>query len=270
MSAMTTHTGLLRAEVAAAIPSPPPDRSPITAGGVSGLPAVVQRYLRFMGVVGRPPDWSFRARFRGRFRLRPGRPWMPMEASQYNSATEVARIYQMRITWARIVPILGSDTYLRGRGRMRGKLLNVFTVADGEGPEFDLGELATYLNDAILLAPSMLLRPSTSWTEVDDRSFDVRLGDAGLSVTARVRLDAQGAPSDFSTSDRYAALPDGLVRARWTTPISGWDMAGERPLPAGGAAVWHLPEGPFTYAEGRFLPGTVDYNVAPGVTGGRP
>jgi len=193
-----------------------------------------------------------------------------MEASQYNSAAEVARIYQMKITWARIFPILGSDTYLRGRGRMRGKLLNVFTVADGEGPEFDLGELATYLNDAILLAPSMLLGPFTSWTEVDDRSFDVTLADAGLSVTARVWLDKQGAPSDFSTSDRYAALPAGLIRARWTTPVTGWDVTGERPLPAGGSAVWHLPEGPFTYAEGRVLPGSVDCNVAPGVLGRQP
>ena len=31
----------------------------------------------------------------------------------------------------------------------------------------------------------------------------------------------------------------------------------------GGSAIWHLPEGPFTYAEFRFSPGEVRYNVLP-------
>ena len=144
------------------------------------------------------------------------------------------------------------------------------TVADGQGPEFDVGELATYLNDAILVAPSMLLGAGTSWSEVDHRCFDVTLADAGLRVTARVSLDEHGAPLDFSTTDRYAALPGGPVRARWTTPIMRWELVGDRPLPTSGAAVWHLPEGPFTYAEGRFVPGSVEYNVAPGNSGQQP
>lgn len=52
---------------------------------------------------------------------------------------------------------MGSDTYLRGRGPDAGKLLNVLTVADGQGPEYDVVELATWLNDAILVAHSLLL-----------------------------------------------------------------------------------------------------------------
>jgi hypothetical protein len=34
-------------------------------------------------------------------------------------------------------------------------------------------------------------------------------------------------------------------------------------LPARGVAIWHLPEGPFTYAAFRFRPGEVRYNVPP-------
>jgi Family of unknown function (DUF6544) len=45
---------------------------PVTEAEVEDLPAAPQRYLRFMGVIGRPRDWSFRARFIGRFRRRPG------------------------------------------------------------------------------------------------------------------------------------------------------------------------------------------------------
>jgi hypothetical protein len=52
---------------------------------------------------------------------------------------------------------------------------------------------------------------------VDDHTFDVRLVDAGQTVSARVFLDDGGHPVNFSTTDRYADLPGGLVRAEWTT-----------------------------------------------------
>ncbi len=174
----------------------------------------MRRYLRFMGVVGRPPDWSLRARLTGRFRRGPGQAWMPCEAWQYNSAPEVARLFRMRVRMARVLPMTGWDVYRAGHGRMHGKLLGLLTIADGAGPEFDVSELVTCLNDAVLLAPSTLLRLETSWAEVDSASFDVTLTDHGRTVTGRVQLDAAGAPVDFSTTDRYADLPDGLVQAR--------------------------------------------------------
>ena len=80
-----------------------------------------------------------------------------------------------------------------------------------------------------------------------------------MLVTARVFLDEQGAPRDFSTDDRYAALPGGPVRAEWTTPIAGWTRTAGRAVPTRGSAVWHLPDGDFTYAEFTFGPHAVEY-----------
>lgn len=236
----------------------------VTDADLAGLPDAVQRYMRFMGVVGRPRDWSFLARFVGRFRMRPDADWATAEAWQYNSAVEIARVFVLRIRLAHLVPVVGRDTYVHGRGRMLVKLMNLVPVADGKGEEFDHSELITYLNDAILLAPSMLLGPAASWTAVDDRAFDVTLADAAQSVTARVFLDERGAPVDFH-ADRYATLPSGLTLARWRTPVTTWDTApSPRPLPGPAMAIYDLPDGPFPYIEGRFVPGTVAYNVAPG------
>jgi len=239
------------------------DLRPVTEDELAGLPATVQRYLRAMGVVNRPRDWSFQAHITGRFRLRGQGSWMPAEVWQYNSAVEVARFFHMRIDFAGVIPMVGRDIYLRGQGVMRGKLLGLVTVAHTEGPETDLSELVTYLNDAVLMAPSMLLRPNTSFSPVDDRAFDVTLVDAGQTVTARVFLDDDGRPVNFSTTDRYADLPGGLVRAEWTTPIDGWQPDGDRLVFTRGSAVWQLPEGPLTYLDFRIPRGGVRYNVAP-------
>jgi hypothetical protein len=236
----------------------------VTDADMAGLPEAVQLYMRFMGVVGRPRDWSFRARFVGRFRMRPDAGWATAEGWQYNSAVEIARVFILRIRLAHLIPVVGRDTYVHGRGRMLVKLMNFVPVADGKGEEFDHSELITYLNDAILLAPSMLLGPAASWAAVDDRAFDVTLTDAARSVTARVFLDERGAPVDFH-ADRYATLPSGLTLARWRTPVTTWDTAlSQRPLPGPAKAVYDLPDGPFPYIEGRFVPGTVAYNVTPG------
>jgi len=257
------HT-LAEESEAAGLPTGPIDDTPVEESELDGLPEPVRHYLRFMGVVGLARHWSFRAHLTGRFRLRRGQRFMRCEAWQYNSALEIARIFHMRIDFAGFVPMVGCDVYLRGHGRMQGKLLGLVTVADGEGPEFDTGELTTYLNDAVMWAPSMLLGPATTWTGVDDRSFDVALTDAGRTVTARVFLDGRGAPRDFSTTDRYADLPGGLVRSRWTTPVTGWTIDDGRAHPGHGSAIWHLPDGELPYGEFDFAPGAVEYNVAPG------
>ena len=83
----------------------------VTDADLEGLPAPARRYLHFMGVVGRPRDWSFHARFRGQFRMKRGQPWMPFDALQYNTATPVTRFIDMR-------SLLGA----RRRRRLRHRL----------------------------------------------------------------------------------------------------------------------------------------------------
>lgn len=273
-TARTRDRGLVdafRRRVAAAGLSPGPgDGAPITEADLAGLAEPVQRYLRFMGVVGRARVWSFSARFAGRFRLRPRSPWLVAEALQYDSLLpgpdgdkRASRIFTMRLRFARLVSMLGHDTYLGGRGRMVGRLAGRWTVADGSGPEFDVGELSTWLNDVLLLAPSMLLRTGATWEALDPDRFQVTVVDSGHTVQAQVTVDEQGAPVEVATTDRWATLPDGLVQARWRTPIRWWIDVDGRPFPGPGPAIWDLPDGPLTYVDGRFIPGSVVVNIPP-------
>jgi len=247
----------------------PPGHAPtprLTADDVAALPATARRYMKFMGVVGRPRDWSFRLAWRGSFRPRLDRPWMPCEAWQYNSGLEIARDFRMRLRFWGFVPVIGRDTYRAGRGRLRIRLLDLLTIADGKGPEYDLGELVTWLDDAVLFAPSMLLTPAVSWTAVDEESFDLALTDAGRTVHARVRVNGRGAPLEVETIDRFLDDPANaghLIRARWTTPIDRWETVGDRPVPTSGRALWHLPEGARPYARFEVIPESVAWNVLP-------
>jgi hypothetical protein len=245
------------------LPPGPTDPRPVTEADLAPLPEPAQRWMRRSGVVGRPRDWSFRVRTTGRFRLRPGRGWMPFEAWQYDSGPAVARVYCMRVDMAGVLPVYAVDSYVAGRGRMRGRLLGLVPVADGSGPEFDVGELATWVDDVAMTAPSMLLVPAARWTPVDDGCVQLAFTDSGTTVTTRLSVDAAGRLTDVSTEDRYAALPQGVVRARWSTPVAGWTTVDGREIPAGGTAVWHLPDGEYRYAEVRVDTRSLRWGVPP-------
>jgi hypothetical protein len=132
-------------------------------------------------------------------------------------------------------------------------------VADGTGPEFDLGELVTYVNDAVMLAPSMLLNPNVRWHEVDDAAFDISFTDAGNIVRARCFVDEVGRLVDFHTDDRWYAGTTPPTRTPWSTPIDGWTSVGDgRPVPTSGSAVWHFEGDEFVYARGSFDVVTTD------------
>ena len=229
----------------------------VGAADLDVVPAAARRYLERAGVVGRPRDRWFTARLRGQFWLRPNLPWMPTEAFQCNTVEPVARVFHMRIDMGGVLPMVGRDVYLGGRGTMHGTLLRLVTVAHGEGPEVDVSELTTWLNDAVLFAPSMLLVPAVDWVEIDDDRFAVTLRDRGHEVTATVTVDAPGDVVDFVTEDRWADLPGGLVRAPWRTPVpSSVSVVGRRRA-TGGSAIWELPEGDLEYLRLRTGPDDV-------------
>ena len=256
--------GTFRRELASAgLPHPPPARA-VSPAELATLPSTAQRYLGFMRVLERPRVESFRLAARGRFRVRPDAGWMPAKAWQYNARDPIARLFYMTLRMGRVLPVLGRDTYRDGRGRMLVRPLDLFTAQDAQGPEYDLGELVTWLNDGALIAPSMLLGGPVTWSEVDDRSFELAVTDHGRTARARVRVDERGAPVDFETTDRFLSSGnDPPRRARWSTPVSAMTEVDGRPMAAGGRAVWHLEEGEFCYAELTFLRSSVAFNAAP-------
>lgn len=239
----------------------------VTEEEAAALPGPARRYLRFMGVVDHPRDWSFRMRYAGRFKMHREASWKPCEVWQYNSGLVVARAFYMRLRFGGLLPVIGRDTYLAGRGRMVGRLLDLFTVIDGSGDEFDIGELVTYLNDLVLLAPSMLLTEAVEWNPVDAKSFELVLSDHGHTVRARVLVNEHGAPVDFETTDRFCEDPQDrkrLVRTRWTTPMKEFGQVSHRQVATRGQAVWHPPEGAFAYVDFELDPSEIAYNVRPG------
>lgn len=249
---------LMREVLAAGVRLAPPDDAPVTPADLRGLPAPAQRYLGFMGVVGHPRVRAFRAHLRGRFWL--AGSWEDCECAQFNARDEVTRIFHMRLRLKGLIPTYVRDTYVHGGGRMLGRALDLVPVVDDASEAVTVGECVTWLNDAVLLAPSMLLGPNVAFAPVNDGAFDLALTDAGRTVRARVTVDSCGAVTDFVTDDRFYLPPGAKApprRMTWRTPVEGWREEGGRRRFTRAQALWELPEGPLTYADFTLDPGAV-------------
>jgi Family of unknown function (DUF6544) len=265
---MTPREQFLAEVKKAGLPSGPAPSAPVTADEIAALPEPVRRYLGFMGVVGRPRDWSLRVGYAGRYRTAPYHRFKNCEAWTYTTGLAVARMFQFRMRYAFVLPVVGRDRFVDGGGRMTIRLFDLFTIERERGEACDQNGLVAFLNDAVLLAPALLFKPEVAWSAADDESFHVSLTDRGRTVSAHVLVDGRGAPSEFSTADRHRYVlgaPEAVAQARWTMLVDGWDTIDGRPVPTRAEATWHLEEGRFTYAELHVVPEALAFNVAPGM-----
>lgn len=202
----------------------------VTEAELAKLPKAVQRYLRFVGVVGARHPSAFRARMLGRIRGSASASWMPFEAEQVNLYDPPRRFFFMRATRGG-VPLDGLHVYDEQGASMRIRLLSLFPVVGLSGPELTRTETVTLLNDMSIFAPARLLDPAISWHEIDERSVEATYTNGPHTVRAQLLFDDEGALIDFWSDDRPALAEDGktLLPRRWSTPLRGYrSLEGQR------------------------------------------
>jgi hypothetical protein len=219
----------------------------VTAEMLEGLPEPVQRYLRHTGLVGKPWAETVYLKQRGRFRLGADQPWMPVKAEEWYTADPPSLHWKARFKMAGLPLVSARDRYEEGHGHMLGKVAGLFTVFDTRGPELDQAAMIRYLNE-IMWFPSAFLGQYVTWQSVDDHSADAVFSDGGKSVSGRWFFDAEGRITNFHTK-RYREIGGDFSLDEWSTPITSYGLLAGLNLPAGGQAVWHLPEGDLVYAD---------------------
>src|SRR5690349_14619602 len=111
----------------------------LTEEALEGLPAPVQRYLRYSQVVGKPKVQTVRHRQQGYFRRGADQPWLPLKAEEYYTVNPPGFVWFATMQAAPFVWLHALDLYMKGRGKLIGKIYGVIPMLKGEGPEFNQG-----------------------------------------------------------------------------------------------------------------------------------
>jgi hypothetical protein len=255
----TATRRLYRTEVLSCLARQEAQARVLTEEDVRDLPEPVRRYIRHTGVIGQESVHNMRAVWQGRMRRDPRTGWFAIRAQQYNFYGDLARIFYIR---GRMfgVPVVGRDLYSTGEGRMIMKAAGLIPVVDVTGTEMASSGLVTLFNDMCLLAPATLADKRIRWVPIDSLTAKGSIEDAGRTVSATLHFNQDGEITDFVTDDRYMESRGRFRKIRWSTPVGQYkDFRGIK-LPSHGAAVWHLDEGEFTYAE--FDLQSIEYNTA--------
>ncbi len=246
-------------DVAARLNQQPADIKLLAEADLAHLPPAVRRYLEFANVVNQPQVWNYWLRFKGEFRLDPGKNWMPTTAYQLNFTDSPARFFLMDASMFGI-PMTAFHRNVEGQATFQVKLASLLKVADAYGPEMNQSETVTLLNDMFFLAPASLIDPRIRWEELDPLTVRATFTNAGNTVTALVPFDNSGALVNFVSDDRYMTSSGKTYELhRWSTPVREWKEFDGRRLPAVIETVWDLSGEEFVY--GRFELIEVQYNV---------
>jgi hypothetical protein len=232
-------------------------RHVITDDRLHGLPAAVQRYLTYTGIVGTPWIETVRIHYRGRFRMAADKPWMPVRAEQVYTTNPPAFHWKARFKMAGLWLMTANDTYRAGHGHMFGKVAGLIKVVDFRGDELDQGTMLRYLNEMTWF-PAAFLGDNITWQAVDDHAADVTFTDQGKHVTARLFFDDAGRLTDF-VAQRYRESQGHFSLDTWSTPMTQYGVLAGLNLPVRGQAVWKLPSGDLPYADLELT--SIEYNV---------
>jgi len=227
----------------------------ITEADLAALPSPVRKYLRYSGVAGTPKLKNMRVEFTGDMRDK-GKDYFPFHSVQYNFFEKPARLFFMKARMKGMT-VPGYHRYLDQKATMDIRLFGLFPVAQASGPAMDTTETVTYFNDMCLLAPASLIDPRIQWEERDSLSTGARFTNGPITISAILYFNAQGQLVDFRSEDRTAIQQH--MKIPFTTPVHAYRDIGGRQTLSQGDAVWHYPDGAFTY--GKFTLKDIRFNV---------
>ena len=231
---------------------------PVLEEDIRHLPAPVQKYLKYAGVVGKPRVQNVRARFSGGIKPRLGGDFLGFVSQQYNFFDDPTRVFYIKSAMYGI-PFDGLHLYKGPTATMQIRIASLIQIVDAKGPEMNQGETVTLFNDMCMLAPARLIDRNIAWRSVDSLTVEAKYSNKGITITAMLFFNDGGELINFTSDDRFESA-DGKTynQYRWSTPLANYRDIGGRRIASYGETMWDTPEGKFTYGKFNLL--EVEYN----------
>lgn len=225
----------------------------------SGLPAPVQRYLRFAISPSAPAIRTLRLQHTGSIRTGPGGPWLPLEGAEFFAVAEPGFVWHGVAHAAPLTWIEVRDHLLAGRGSMLVKLESTLTLADAQGAEIDQGARMRWLAEAMWF-PYALVGDRIHWEALSDRSARAMLLQPGHPVSLVFEFDGEGKLLRME-GERYRDLGGGTSElARWQGECADYREFDGLRVPTSARVSWLLKDGPFEYF--RIQVTDLEYNAS--------
>lgn len=230
-----------------------------TRQDLENLPELLQRYLIHCGYIDMPQMRWMTMRYEDvAFLQSVDGPALTIDYTQLNTAAAPARLALVESSLYGI-PFQGYDYYQDGVGGMKGVIGKIVTLFDQRGAEMDRSALVTYLAEALFL-PSALLNDDIHFAEIGADQLRATITAFGQTVSGVFTFNNKAEMIRFTTNDRSLTNDDGsTTKTPWTATCGNYQRAENGCLqPTAFKATWQLPDGDFTYFDGKIKAITYD------------
>lgn len=148
------------------------------------------------------------------------------------------------------IPFQGFDSFIDGKGGMRGVVAKSITLFNQRGKDMDKGTLVTWLSEIIFM-PSQLLNGEIVIKEVDKNTVSVSITYATYTVGGVYKFKDNGELFEFTTDDRAMCYTDGRIEyRRWAALFEEYTQKGKLLLPNRIKVEWKLDNKDLIYFDG--------------------
>lgn len=231
----------------------------ITQESIDLLPLPVQKYLKFVGIIGKNKVYNFKIKITAKMKIDYNTDFVESNIVQYTFDKGLMRIFFMKMNYKGI-PIIGFDSFLDGEAKLKMKILGLFTTVYEKGKKINKAETVTLFNDMCILAPSLLVDANIKWKTLDDYSVEAEFKNDKEVISAILLFNRDYKLINFISNDRYYLKKgEEFKNVKWSTPISEYSIINGYNLPTKYRAYWHFDEKDFCYLKTNI--DKIEYNV---------
>lgn len=229
-----------------------------TADDFKGLPQPMKTYMEQSGFFGKPKMSYMKAVFHNiDFLMDKKKPPIKINYTQYNFVQEPRRLAFID-TWMYGIPFQGLDSFVEGKGGMKGVLAKSIKLFNQTGPEMDQACLVTFLAEAVLL-PTALLQDYIRWEPIDGNRVKAVIEYKDLSAGGIFTFDEAGELKSFVTEDRFMVNFDGKSeQVPWTVKFENYEIINGIKQPTRLQATWNEKAGDTIYFDNDGVDVTYD------------
>lgn len=225
---------------------------------ISGMPPVVQKWLQGSGVIGQAPIQNVYLEQEAQMLMKPDQTeWSQAKAEQSFTVDPPGFIWSVSMKMNPVIPVMGRDRFVNGKGEMLIKLFSVFPVVNAKNSEkIDQATLQRYLAE-IVWFPSAALSPYISWETIDEHSARATMDYMGTVGSGTFHFDENGTFEKFVAA-RYKDATDENP-SKWTVTATKTEVWNGIKIPVEAQAEWELENKNWTWLKLKIT--HIEYDV---------
>ncbi len=221
----------------------------------ASLPDPVKRYFHYTLKDGLPIINRIYISQAGGFRAKPGMTeWSEMKAAQHFSIKPRAFVWNSQISILPMLSISVCDSYINGKGMMKGKLISLITLIDAhDEKELNMGALQRYLAESVWFPTSLLPSQGVTWEKIDESKARATITDSGTTVSLEFEFNEKGEAVSVYAPGRYREVAGSFEPTPWKGSFSKYiEIDGYR-IPSKGEVEWHLKDKKYPYWKAKIM-----------------